>query len=88
MTTTKARALIAAAAILSFAAVHTTTASIVSYAKNSDGVTFILDKGSMKVKICKEDIIEVKYTIFPDIPLKNSLVISNEWAAAPKFRSH
>ena len=85
MTTTKAITLIAAAAFSLSAAVHTVMASVVSYTKNSDGVTFTLDKGTMKVKICKDDIIEVKYTTLSDIPSKTSLVISNEWAATPKF---
>jgi alpha-D-xyloside xylohydrolase len=85
MTTRKAIALIAAAIITSFTTMQNAAASITSYAKNPDGVTLTLDNGSMKVKICKEDIIEVQYTILPKIPSKTSLVINNEWAAAPKF---
>jgi alpha-D-xyloside xylohydrolase len=85
MTTRKAIALIAAAIITSFTAMQNAAASIASYAKIPDGVTFTLDKGSMKVKICKEDIVEVQYTILPKIPSKTSLVINNEWTAAPKF---
>jgi alpha-D-xyloside xylohydrolase len=85
MTTRKAIALIAAAIITSFTAMQNAAASIASYAKNPDGVTLTLDNGSMKVKICKEDIIEVQYTILPKIPSKTSLVINNEWAAVPKF---
>jgi alpha-D-xyloside xylohydrolase len=85
MTTRKAIALIAAAIITSFTTMQNAAASITSYAKNPDGVTLTLDNGSMKVKICKEDIIEVQYTILPKIPSKTSLVINNEWAAVPKF---
>ncbi|MGA9405879.1 MAG: TIM-barrel domain-containing protein [Bacteroidota bacterium] len=64
---------------------HTAIASITSYAKDPDGVTFRLDKGTMKVKICKDDIVEVKFTTLPDIPSKASLIISNGWATLPKF---
>ena len=56
MTTTKAIALIAAVTITSFAAVRSARASIVSHTKDRDGITFTLDKGKMKVKICKDDI--------------------------------
>jgi alpha-D-xyloside xylohydrolase len=33
------------------------SASVKSYQKDRDGVSFLLDKGIMKVKICKDDII-------------------------------
>jgi alpha-D-xyloside xylohydrolase len=84
MTTTKAILLIAAAAMSLAATLHTAMASIVSHTKDSDGVTFTLDKGTMKVKICKDDFVEIKYTTLSDIPSKKSLIITNEWAA-PKF---
>ena len=67
MTTRKAIALIAAAIITSFTAMQNAAASIASYAKIPDGVTFTFDKVSMKVKICKEDIVEVQYTILQKI---------------------
>src|SRR5258706_1285778 len=60
-------------------------ASVKSYKKEEDGVTFILDKGIMKVKICKEDIIEVKYTFMNSFPAKNSLVINNLWVNKPAY---
>src|SRR5438128_7023810 len=55
------------------------SASVKSYKKDVDGVTFILDKGIMKVKICKDDIAEVKYTFMNSFPEKNSLVVNNTW---------
>jgi alpha-D-xyloside xylohydrolase len=85
MTTTKGMALIAAVTIASFVAMHAAMASIVSHTKDPDGITFTLDKGKMKVKICKDDIIEVRYTTLPDIPSKTSLVVNNKWATTPKF---
>jgi alpha-D-xyloside xylohydrolase len=83
---TKKMALITAIAISSFASMHTLLASVKSYTKDPDGVTFTLDKARMKVKICKDDLIEVKYTTLSAFPIKTSLVINNEWAAIPKFK--
>jgi alpha-D-xyloside xylohydrolase len=64
MKTTKALALIAAITISSLATTRSAVASIEFLTKDSDGITFTLDKGRMKVKICKDDIINVKYTIW------------------------
>lgn len=66
-------------------ATFTTLASVTSYTKDADGVTFKLDKGVMKIKICTSDIVEVKYTSLAELSAKNSLVINNPWKAAPKF---
>lgn len=60
-------------------------ASVVSYTKSSDGVVLKLDKGLMDIKICKADIIEVKYTIFNAFPAKNSLVVNNSWMEKSLF---
>jgi len=65
--------------------VNTTKASVISYTKSANGVTFKLDKGLMNVKICKADIVEVKYTIFDAFPAKNSLVVNNPWAGKTAF---
>jgi alpha-D-xyloside xylohydrolase len=61
-------------------------ASIVSYTKTDRAVVFKLDKGLMEVKICKADIIEVKYTIFNTFPEKNSLTVDNPWKENALFR--
>jgi alpha-D-xyloside xylohydrolase len=60
-------------------------AKIVSFSKDSDGITCNLDKGLMKVKICTDNIIEVKYTFLPLLLDKPSLVITNEWKNTPGF---
>ncbi len=62
-----------------------TNASIISYTKNAEGVVFKLDKGLMNVRICKADIIEVKYTIFNSFPSKKSLVVNNPWKPGAPF---
>src|ERR1700741_2920494 len=75
----------AAFLIVALLSVITTKASVISYTKNANGVTFKLDKGLMNIKVCKADIIEVKYTIFDAFPAKNSLVVNNPWAGKIAF---
>jgi alpha-D-xyloside xylohydrolase len=60
-------------------------ASVISYEKNSDGITCTLDKGLMKVKICMDNMVEVKYTLLPLFLDKPSLVVTNEWKTTPGF---
>ena len=57
-------------------------AAIKSYQVKSNEVIFKLDKGSMKIMICKDDVIEVKYTIFDEFPKFNSLIIDHKWQPA------
>ena len=71
---------------LTLASVKLTKASVIAFTKNTDGVVFKLDKGLMKIKICKPDIIEVKYTIFNTFPEKNSLTVNNPWNERSLFR--
>jgi len=61
-------------------------ASVQSFKKENNGVTFLLNKGAMKIKICKDNIVEVQYTILDALPLKKSLVINNPWKSAPDFK--
>lgn len=60
-------------------------AAIKSYKKDADGVTFSLDKGLMRIKVCSSDIIEVKYTVFEAFEQKKSLVINNAWVNKASF---
>jgi alpha-D-xyloside xylohydrolase len=60
-------------------------ATVISYAKTAEGVTFKLDKGVMKIKIFSADIIEVKYTLMESVPDKQSLVVNNDWKTSGKF---
>jgi alpha-D-xyloside xylohydrolase len=62
-----------------------TQAKVVSFTKDSDGITCTLDKGLMKVKICLNNLVEVKYTSLPLFLNKPSLVITNEWKIIPTF---
>ncbi|MEO6327710.1 MAG: TIM-barrel domain-containing protein [Ginsengibacter sp.] len=68
-----------------FTSYQPASASVKSYKKDADGVSFILDKGIMKIKICKDDIAEVKYTFMNKFPAKNSLVVNNTWSEKPAF---
>jgi alpha-D-xyloside xylohydrolase len=63
----------------------TANARIISYKKSAAEVVFQLDKGLMSVKICKADLIEVKYTTLNTIPQKKSLVINNIWNGKVPF---
>jgi alpha-D-xyloside xylohydrolase len=60
-------------------------ATIKSWQKEADGVSFTLDAGSMKIKVCGPDIIEVKYSILPRIAQRNSLVVINPFSVSPTF---
>ena len=62
-----------------------TQAKVVSFTKDNDGITCTLNKGLMKVKICMDNIVEVKYTSLPLFLDKPSLVITNEWKITPVF---
>ena len=62
-----------------------TQAKVVSFTKDTDGITCTLDKGLMKVKICLDNIVEVKYTSLPLFLDKPSLVVTNEWKITPVF---
>ena len=64
---------------------YTTQAKVVSFNKNTDGISFTLDNGLMKVKICADNMVEVKYTELPVFMDKASLVITNEWKTTPDF---
>jgi alpha-D-xyloside xylohydrolase len=60
-------------------------ATVLSYKKERDGVTCTLDKGVMQVKVCFNNMVEVKYTTLPLLLEKPSLVITNEWKTVPDF---
>lgn len=59
--------------------------SVKSYQKDQRGVSFTLDKGIMRLNICKADIVEVKYTIFNAFEKKASLVVNNTWQVPAGF---
>src|SRR5580704_12213971 len=76
---------IAAYLFIGLVSVNISQAAVVTFKKSPDGVTFKLDKGLMYIRICKADIIEVKYTIFDALPQKNSLVVDNPFTAKTSF---
>jgi len=83
LTVLKTKKLLSVLALVIFSVA--TQAKVVSFTKNNDGITCILDKGMMKVKICTDNIVEVKYTSLPLFLDKPSLVITNEWKITPGF---
>jgi alpha-D-xyloside xylohydrolase len=72
--------------VLAFAILSVATqAKVVSFTKDNDGITCSLDKGLMKVKICMDNMVEVKYTSLPLFLDKPSLVVINKWKDTPGF---
>jgi alpha-D-xyloside xylohydrolase len=60
-------------------------AKVKSFNKDKDGISCMLDKGLMKVKVCFDNMVEVKYTVLPAFLDKPSLVITNDWKNTPAF---
>src|ERR1700744_486533 len=60
-------------------------ATVKSWQKESDGVSFSLDVGVMKVRVCTPDIIEVQYSVQPHIQQRVSLVVNNRFSPAGAF---
>jgi len=75
----------AAVLLLLIIAISAANASVKSYKKDANGLLFTLDKGMLKVTICRDDIIEVKYTIFNDFASKPSLIVNVKWSF-PSFK--
>jgi len=74
-----------AAFVFTIAMPNIARASVASFAKEHDGVLFTLDKGLLKVKVCTDNVVEVKYTELPVFMDKPSLVVTNEWKTIPTF---
>ncbi|HEY6899848.1 MAG TPA: glycoside hydrolase family 31 protein [Puia sp.] len=70
-----------------FAALTTLAAqaTVKSYTKDAEGVNFVLDIGSMKVRVCQPDVIEVRYTMLPQMTNRASLVVNNPWSTPVEF---
>ena len=60
-------------------------ATVKSWTKESDGVSFSLDVGVMKIRVCTPDIIEVQYSIQPHIAQRLSLVVNNRFSPGGAF---
>jgi alpha-D-xyloside xylohydrolase len=59
--------------------------AIRSYKKAGDGVLFSLQQGTMKIRVCMGDIIQVQYSILDTLPVINSLVVNNSFSQKPNF---
>ncbi len=60
-------------------------ATVISWQKESDGVSFSLDAGAMKIRVCTPDIIEVQYSIQARLEQRRSLVVNNRFASSSAF---
>ena len=85
MSTLRIKLLASLVAVFGLLAHLPSMATVVSVTKDKDGVTLKLDKGLMKVKICGDAIVEVKYTTLAAFADKKSLVVNNEWKNTPAF---
>lgn len=79
----KFRSLFAALLVVMFAV--TAHSAVRSFKKDADGITFSLDHGTMRILVCKDDIIQVKYTLLDGFPAENSLVVVNPFKQKPGF---
>jgi alpha-D-xyloside xylohydrolase len=61
------------------------SASVVSHKTAANVVIFTLDKGGMSLKICKDDLVVVKYTNSDNWPSKSSLAVTKKWKLVPDF---
>lgn len=59
--------------------------AIKSFKKEANGVSFILDKGLMKIRTCRPDLVQVKYTMLNAFPAENSLVVNNSFGQKINF---
>ncbi|MBS7563265.1 DUF5110 domain-containing protein [Mucilaginibacter sp. Bleaf8] len=74
------------ALLLGGAVVRPAQATVKSFRKDADGVTFVLTQGLMKIRVCQPDLIQVKYTALNAFPNFTSLVVNNSWAKAQAFK--
>ena len=56
-----------------------------SFKKEAGGVNFIVEKGVLKIRVCSDDIIQVKYTVLDALPTENSLVVNNPFSHEINF---
>jgi alpha-D-xyloside xylohydrolase len=72
--------------LATFFTLNTLMGSVISFKKEPNGLLFKLNKGWIRIKICKADLIEVKYTLLKDFSEKKSLVILNPWTQKIDFK--
>ncbi len=83
--TKAARAKAALLFLIGLLLVNFSQATVISYARSGNGVRFKLDKGVMFLRICRADIIEVKYSMLDTLAQKKSLVVNNPWKESADF---
>jgi len=71
--------------IVSLFLIPNVKAKVLSFSKAPDGVHFMLDKGLMQVNICRDNMVQVKYTTLPVFTDNPSLVVTNKWKTIPAF---
>jgi alpha-D-xyloside xylohydrolase len=56
-----------------------------SYQTVSDGIEFLVPNGLMKVKVCTDKIVQVSYVNKPLFPVKDTVMVNNQWDVIPAF---
>jgi alpha-D-xyloside xylohydrolase len=57
-----------------------TSAQIDNYEKQTDGVKFFVPGGEMKVRICTDEIIQVRYTLRRnEVPASDTIIVNRKW---------
>ena len=62
------------------------SAAIISYVRDGNRVKFTLDKGSLELDIHAADLVEVRYSSLPAIPVRKSLVFIQPWKGVTSFQ--
>lgn len=57
--------------------------SVKSYTTDAEGVSLVCDKGVMKVRICRADIVRIAYSPTATIPVRPLKVVTKDWGATP-----
>lgn len=56
-----------------------------SYKKLADGVEMVVPNGSLKIKVCTDNIIQVNYTNASTIPAGDTVMVNKSWNPSPSF---
>lgn len=57
--------------------------SVKSYTTDAEGVSLVCDKGVMKVRICRADIVRVAYSPTATIPVRPLKIVTKDWGTTP-----
>ena len=68
-----------------FLLIFNSYARVIKYTTTKDAIQFKLDQGVLNIIVCKDNMVEVKYSILDSFPKKESLVVVKKTASPIKF---